>query len=281
MSSKVILAGGNFQSPEGDELANGYLHMVLSQDAQANQNTQVAGDRKLKIFLDGAGNIITAPAQSVWGNDVLFPTGTYYTVTAFTEEGQPVWGPNQVIVTSDSSEFDAGTWVPLPTNVISGPAPEVTIQQILLETNGVPNASQNVLDLIAGANITLTDIVGGGVRIDATGGGGGGNPGPNFVGFSATPVFNLALGTTQGIVLTGNVTSATVINGTNGVVYTFVIVQDSTGGRPFVWPANFKNTGPIDAFDGTANASTAATQQFVFINTLNAFYAVSSLQPNQ
>lgn len=280
MSSKTILSGGNFQDPEGNELANGYMIMVLSQDAQANQNTQIAGGRNIRIQLDGAGNVITSPAQAVWGNDVLTPVGTYYTVFVYTEEGQLVW--DEIVLVTSGANFDTGTWVPPPNNVIPVDPPQVTIQQILLETNGVPNASQDVLNLIAGTNITLTDIVGGGVRIDALGGGGGGgNVGPNFVAFNATPVFDLSLGSTQGIVLTGNVTSSTTINGTNGQVYTFVIVQDGTGGRSFVWPANFRSTGPIDSFDGTANASSVAIQQFVYVNSLNKFYAISGLIPNQ
>lgn len=278
MSSKVQLAGGNFQDAEGNELANGYLLMALSQDGQVNQNTQVAGGRRIFIQLDGAGNVITNPAQSVWGNDAISPTGTYYTVTAYTEQGQAVW--QQIVQVTGSGEFDTGTWVPYPTNVVPDDPPDITVQQILLETNGVPNASQNTLNLIAGSNITLFPEVGGGVLISASGGGGGGG-GINIVTFSTTPNFNLSLGTTQFIRLTGNVSSATTSNPTNGQVYTFVIEQDGTGGHSFTWPSNFQMTGPIDAFDGTANASTNAVQQFVYINSTNKFYAVSALIANQ
>jgi hypothetical protein len=41
---------------------------------------------------------------------------------------------------------------------------------ILLETNGTPNLSQTVLNLVQGTNILLTNTIGGSVRIDATGG---------------------------------------------------------------------------------------------------------------
>lgn len=279
MSSKTILSGGNFQDPEGNEVANGYIIMVLSQDAQANQNTQIAGGRKIRIQLDGAGNVITVPAQAVWGNDVLFPSGTYYTASVYTEEGQLVW--NEVVQVTSGANFDTGTWVPFPTNVVPGDPPDVTIQQILLETNNIPNASQDVLNLVAGSNITLRTGVGGVVQISSTGGGGGGGGGINILLYSATPVFDLSLGTTQFIQLTGNVTSSTVTNPTNGQVYTFVIEQDALGGRSFVWPTTFQNTGPIDTFDGTANPSTNAVQQFVYINSTNKFYAISSLIPNQ
>lgn len=45
---------------------------------------------------------------------------------------------------------------------------------IILKTNGTNNAVQNVLDLVQGTNITITDLGDGRVRIAATGGGGGG-----------------------------------------------------------------------------------------------------------
>ena len=45
---------------------------------------------------------------------------------------------------------------------------------IVLRTNGVDNAVQNILDLVAGTNITITDNGDGSVSFDASGGGGGG-----------------------------------------------------------------------------------------------------------
>src|ERR1700733_8703911 len=109
---------------------------------------------------------------------------------------------------------------------------------------------------------------------------GSGSAGINVVHLSTTPVFDLSLGTTQFIRLTGNVTSSTVINPTNGQVYTFVIEQDGTGGRSFVWPNQFQHAALIDAFDGTANANTDAVQQFVYIKSVNKYLAVSSLIAN-
>jgi hypothetical protein len=102
----------------------------------------------------------------------------------------------------------------------------------------------------------------------------------HLVKFGSTPVFDLSLGTTQFIRLTGNVTSSTVTHPTNGQVYTFVIEQDGTGGRSFAWPNQFQHAVPIDAFDGTANANTDAVQQFVYIKSVNKYLAVSSLIAN-
>lgn len=47
---------------------------------------------------------------------------------------------------------------------------------ITLQTNGVNNVVQNLLNLEAGSNITITDNGNGTITIDSTGGGGGGSP---------------------------------------------------------------------------------------------------------
>lgn len=47
---------------------------------------------------------------------------------------------------------------------------------ITLQTNGVNNVVQNLLNLEAGTNITITDNGNGTITIDSTGGGGGGSP---------------------------------------------------------------------------------------------------------
>lgn len=70
--------------------------------------------------------------------------------------------------------------------------------------------------------------------------------GINVVAFSATPVFNALNGQGFKITLTGNVTSSTFANGTQGpAVVLFRIVQDATGGRTFVWPTNVRNGGVV------------------------------------
>lgn len=69
----------------------------------------------------------------------------------------------------------------------------------------------------------------------------------NTVTYSATPTFNAALGGTQAITLTGNVTSSTLTNTIDGQKVKFRIVQDSTGGRSFAWPTNVKGGMTIDS----------------------------------
>jgi hypothetical protein len=62
-------------------------------------------------------------------------------------------------------QWSGAAWVDI-TSSIGGGGGGITLQ-----TNGVANAVQNLLNLIAGTGITLTNV-GGGVTIDAVGGGG-------------------------------------------------------------------------------------------------------------
>ncbi|MEN3335645.1 MAG: hypothetical protein V7641_5010 [Blastocatellia bacterium] len=59
-----------------------------------------------------------------------------------------------------------------------------------------------------------------------------------IVPFSATPVFDASQGNTMRIDLTANVTSSQIINGVDGQIITFIIVQDSGGSHTFSWPTN-------------------------------------------
>jgi hypothetical protein len=90
------------------------------------------------------------------------------------------------------------------------------------------------------------------------------------VTFSATPAFTFGSGaTTFEITLTANVTSSTVASAAPGQNSTFIICQDETGSRTFVWPSTFKGAMTIGttankcniqtfAYDGTTFYATAA-----------------------
>jgi len=142
MASKVQLTGGAFQDVEGNPLANGFLLMQLSQDGQVNGNTEIAAGREIEITLDSNGNISTSPAQSVWPNDVISPVNTFYTVSAYTQQGQLVWGPNAQQVFSTPSPYDVGAWVPASINTTSTP---IVTYDIGMFVPGVPSASELVL----------------------------------------------------------------------------------------------------------------------------------------
>jgi hypothetical protein len=82
------------------------------------------------------------------------------------------------------------------------------------------------------------------------------------VSFSTTPAFNAALGNTQKMTLTGNVTSATLSNAVAGQQLHFLICQDATGGRTFTWPTNVKGAMCVGAKPGSCSA-----QSFIYDGT--------------
>ena len=156
------LINGNFADAEGNPVALGYIIMQLNQDAQSSLTSQVVGGRTIKITLDSSGNAVAG--QYVWPNNALNPTTTFYIVNVYTAAGQLVWGPNYMLVNTTPT-FDLDGWV--PNQVGSGGAP---VGSITLQTNEVNNGSQQLLDLHAGSNITLTDNGSGRVTIAGAGG---------------------------------------------------------------------------------------------------------------
>ena len=95
-------------------------------------------------------------------------------------------------------------------------------------------------------------------------------PALKTVAFSATPVFNASLGDVQEITLTGDVTSFTITNPTNGQRLTIIWLQDGGGahtvaGAPgslkgFTTPGTTasKYSAQTFAYDGTNWVATAA-----------------------
>lgn len=62
--------------------------------------------------------------------------------------------------------------------------------------------------------------------------------------------------------LTGNITASTFTGGVAGMLYTFVLTQDGTGGRTFVWPTNF-----IDPPTIAPEANSVSVATFFFDGT--------------
>lgn len=119
MAVKNRIIEGHFQDVEGNPLANGYLIMHLSQDAQARTELgQVSAGIKIKVPLDVNGNV--SGTVLVWPNDALNPDGTYYIVNGYTSEGQLAWGPFYGLVDSSPSPFDLDAWVPVAINTTGG-----------------------------------------------------------------------------------------------------------------------------------------------------------------
>lgn len=139
MATKNQLTGGAFQDCLGNVLANGYLTLELSQDAQVNTSTQIAAGYKVTIQLDVNGSVKTTPVQSAWPNDVLSPASTFYIVSAFTQNGQLAWGPNPQQVLSSPSPFDIGTWIPRAVSTF--PPTSVTVVGVTLAASATAGAA--------------------------------------------------------------------------------------------------------------------------------------------
>jgi hypothetical protein len=108
------IVGGNFQDILLNPLTNGYLTFELSTDetVTATSSTQVCSGMAIRIPLDGTGNVAVSPVYNLWPNDALTPTGSYYSVSAYSSKGQLVWGPFPQSVLSTPTPFDIGSWIP-------------------------------------------------------------------------------------------------------------------------------------------------------------------------
>lgn len=109
---------------------------------------------------------------------------------------------------------------------------------IVLQTNGVDNIVQTLLNLEAGTNMTITDNGNGTITFDAVGGGGGGSGTVTSVALSAPNAF-----TVTGSPIT---TSGTINISANGAVTDYI---DGTGELqvfPFV-PVNLDDLADVDA----------------------------------
>lgn len=163
MATKVQLIDGQFQDSAGNPLSGGYLEFELSQDGAVNGSIQVAAGSVLTAPLDSNGNINEASNFSLWPNDAITPANTFYNVSAYTEGGQLVWGPNSQQVFSTPNPYNIGVWVPGVVNTSEN------LEGILLQTDGVNNTSQVKLNLTAGTNITLVSDSSGDVSISSLG----------------------------------------------------------------------------------------------------------------
>lgn len=112
---------------------------------------------------------------------------------------------------------------------------------------------------------------------------------PNIVNvpYSISPVFDATQGTTFFMLLTGNVTSSVLspFNTGSGGVYsgrkfTFILVQDNTGGHTFAWPSDAgAPSGRVkgDPISGVANS--VNVQEFVAVGPENnVLYPIATLK---
>jgi len=93
------------------------------------------------------------------------------------------------------------------------------------------------------------------------------------VTYSATPTFDMSLSNIQRMTLTGNVTSSTFSNSTDGQTVQIVLVQDATGSRTFVWPATVVWPGGAPTLSTTANAVNRFT--FTYMSSTSQWVGAS------
>ena len=133
---------------------------------------------------------------------------------------------------------------------------------LLLQTNGVNNGSQSLLNLQQGTNVTITDNGNGTVTISASGGGGGGSGTVTSVGLSVPAPANPALSvsgspvTNSGTLsITANGDASEYIDGT-GALQTFPTIPDVSGFVPYTGATQNVDLGThsLTADNGTNNS---------------------------
>lgn len=187
MSTQITLSNGGFQDAEGNALALGTVILQLTNDALTNDaspNKLIAGNIPIVINLDSNGNVTGTP--KIWSNSELTPSGTGYTVMAFTASGLQAWRVAQtwVFTAAGGATVDLGTMTPsssavsYQTPLFANPAAIQTItgfplqiatvlQLGTLSDTGLSRDSAGVVDVgngtagdksgtLKAANITLT-----------------------------------------------------------------------------------------------------------------------------
>ncbi len=202
MSATITqLIGGSFQDAEGNLLANGYLTFKLSQDGSVAGVGNICSGIELKIQLDSMGNVAsstsTPPAsnQYLWANPNISPINTFYKVVGYTAEGQRAFGSNNQQVAS-GSVFNLDLWVP---NTVISWFPQTT-QPLLLEVNGTPNSSQQLLNLEStDSSVIITDLGNGNINFQS-----GASSFQNIIGCTAAALSanNFTQGANLGMSLT-------------------------------------------------------------------------------
>lgn len=82
------------------------------------------------------------------------------------------------------------------------------------------------------------------------------------VPYASSVTFDAAQSSGFRLLLTGNVSSSTLINTSTGQLLTFVIMQDATGGRTFPWPGTLLGT-----YAPCPIANSFTIQQFIVLDT--------------
>lgn len=106
------------------------------------------------VVADGSGNI----SVTLWGNDVIAPSGTYYTVTYYNESGGQVASvPYQFV---GSGSFDLSTLIPIGEKVVANQTPNSAIPAIFNPISHQFLTGMNSLGQFSSAQPAFSDLSG-------------------------------------------------------------------------------------------------------------------------
>jgi hypothetical protein len=180
------------------------------------------------FYDDGSGISI-----KLWGNDVIFPAGTYYAITLLDGDGN--------ILQCGAYRFTGAQTIDLSNAPQIYPIPPTPAPGIPVLTNP-PGAALQTIDgsITIDGNLIVTGSINGGGLVIV----------PIVAGVAE---FDGTHGSSQSLTLTENVTS-TAANFVAGATIMTLIKQDGTGGWTMTWPANFIN---VPAINPAPNGATA------------------------
>jgi hypothetical protein len=167
-------------------------------------------------------------------NSVLNATGNFFKCTASTTPALPVAYRYSANPSADIS-LDGDSWAAVTLSgtiyaLNAGNYPRVTV---CAPASGLTQEGRTVITKRAAQTLAAN----GAVTIDAT------------------------LGDVV-VTLNANATSSTITNPTDAQVLAITWVQDATGGRTYVWPANARFAGAVAPSDTTLSARTTATFRY-------------------
>ncbi|MBI4443517.1 MAG: hypothetical protein HY649_09115 [Acidobacteria bacterium] len=264
-SSDVVISGGNTFQP------NRGIHLLGSNNNVRVSASQLQSARSDAIYVDSD----TAGTLSLVGVQIEKPY----------QRGIVMSGTNTINIDLVSSSFKNMAY-DYPVNIagiVLGTSGRVNIlSSQFVNDDPLTNMSPfvNVASSTGEVKISNNLFAGTGTKLSSSAttrlGPNAGIGGEAFqwgtlttVTFGATPTFDAGLGNSFKLTLTANVASSTLSNAQTGQQISFLICQDGTGSRTFVWPTNVKGGMTI-----ASTMSTCSAQTFLYDGT-NA-YALSS-----
>lgn len=172
------------------------------------------------FYDDGTGLSI-----ELWGNDQIFPSGTYYAITLLDSDGN--------ILQCGAYQFIGAQTIDLSNAPQIYPVGPSSPNLIPVFTNP-PGAELQTIDgsITIDGNLIVTGTISGGGLVIV----------PIVAGVAE---FDGSHGNSQSLTLTQNVTS-TAANFIAGATIMTLVKQNATGGWTMTWPANFVNSPEVN-----------------------------------